>query len=130
MPVRSVKTVARQIFGLEGGRKLLYGVALPVAVVGALLGVALVAPTVGFLALLTTTFGGAVLYMAIANDARAQNYANRSTMDGSGGAGVQAGDPTDEENPRMGRLAGTLQVVGAGLGVAGLLGLATFALLG
>lgn len=117
-----------QTLGLEAGRKLLYGVVLPAAVVGALLGVALVAPAVGFLALLAATIGGAVLYMAIANDVRAQNYANRSTLSGSGGVGVQASDPTDEQNPRMGRLAGTLQVGGAGLGTAGLLGLAAFAL--
>lgn len=114
--------------GLESGRKLLYGVALPLVVVGALLGVALVRPALGFLALMAATIGGAVLYMAIANDMRAQNYANRSTMSGSSGVGIRATDVTDEQNPDMGRVAGTLQIVGAGLGTAGLLGLVAFAL--
>lgn len=120
--------MAPQLLGLESGRKLLIGVALPLVIVGSLLGVALVAPSVGFLALLAAATGGAVLYMAIANDMRADNYATRSTLDGSAGAGIEAADWTDEQNPEMTRLTGTLQVFGAGLGVAGLLGLAAFAL--
>jgi hypothetical protein len=121
--------MALQSLGPESGRKLLYGVVLPAVVVGALLGVALAAPAIGFLALMAATIGGAVLYMAIANDMRAQNYANRSTMSGSSGVGIQATDVTDEKNPEMGRLTGTLQLVSAGLGAAGLLGLVAFAVL-
>jgi len=117
------------MLGLEAGRKLLIGVALPIAVVGSLLGVALVAPAVGFVPLLAVTVGGAMLYMGIANDMRADNYATRSTLDGSAGVGISTADWTEEENPEMNRLTGTLQVLGAGFGTAGLLGLAAFALL-
>lgn len=115
--------------GPEPGRKVLFGAAAPLTIVAALFGVALAAPAVGFLLLLAATSAGAVLYMAIANDMRSDYYHSRSTMGGSEAAGLQGGDWTDEQNPRMSRTTGTLQVFGAGLGVAGLLALAAFALL-
>lgn len=121
--------MALHTLGPEPGRKLLYGIALPLTIVAADLGVALAAPALGVLALVATTLIGAVLYMAIANDVRRNYYWARSTMGGNPAVGLQGGDWTEERMPRMSRITGTLQVFSAGLGTAGLLGLAAFAVL-
>jgi hypothetical protein len=121
--------MALRSLGPSPGRKLVYGVVLPATVVAALLGVALVAPSAGFLALMAATVGGAVLYMTISKDMPMDDYANRHDFAERGGPGGQSTDPTDEENPETDRLTGTLRLVGAGLGAAGILGLVAFALL-
>jgi len=113
--------------GPELGRKLRYAVIAPLTVVAAVLGVAVVARGIGFLALVATTGIGAVLYMAIANDVRRNYYWSRSTIGGNPAVGVQSGDWTDEQMPRMTRITGALQLFGAGLATAGLLGLVAFA---
>lgn len=121
--------MSHHILGPEPGRKLRYGVLAPLTIVAAVLGVAVVARAAGFLALVTTTAVGAVLYMSIANDVRSDYYHSRSTMGGSEAVGLQAGDWTDEQMPRMSRVTGALQLFGAGLATAGLLGLVAFAVL-
>jgi len=120
--------MALHALGPEPGRKVLYGVIAPLTIVATLFGVTVAAPAIGLLALVVATAAGAVLYMAIANDVRRNYYWSRSTIGGNPAVGLQAGDWTDEQMPRMSRITGTLQVFGAGLGVAGLLGLAAFAL--
>jgi len=117
----------RQALQLERNRKLLVGVVAPLAIVVPITALGFTRPSVGFFGLMGAAVVGALLFMAIANDMRAQNYLNRSTVGGSAGAGLDAtAQPHEERNVQMNRITGTLQVFGAGLGTVALLALAVF----
>ena len=119
-----------QILGAEPRRAVLVGVVAPLLVVGPLFAVGLTDPPVGLFGLIGATMLGAALFMAIAQDQRAEFFAARSTRGQSAAFGIDGGaKPVDEQNPVLSRVVGTLMVFGAGLASIGLLTLALFLVL-
>jgi len=118
-----------QILGAEPRRAVLVGVVAPLLIVGPLFAVGLTDPPIGLFGLIGTTMLGAALFMAIAQDQRAEFFAARSTRGQSAAFGIDSGaQPVDEQNPVLSRVVGTLMVFGAGLALTGMLALGAFLL--
>lgn len=119
----------RQLLGAEPRRAVLVGVVAPLLIVGPLFGLGLGDPELGFFGLVGATALGAALFMAIAQDKRAEYFVSRSTRGESATFGIDSGaQPHEERNPVLSRLTGTLIVFGAGLASTGLLALTAFVL--
>lgn len=116
-----------RILGAEPRRAVLVGVVAPLLIVGPLFAFGLTDPPVGLFGLIGATMLGAALFMAIAQDQRAEFFAARSTRGQSAAFGIDGGArPQDEQNPVLSRVVGTLMVFGAGLASLGLVALALF----
>lgn len=116
-----------RVLGAEPRRAVLVGLVAPLLIVGPLFGLGLGSPSVGFFGLMGATAVGAALFMAIAQDQRAEFFSARSTRGGNPAFGIDSGaQPHEESNPVLSRFVGTLMVFGAGLASTGLLALAVF----